>query len=60
MDKVLTVLNLMHDEECDMEYASPHFVKDFAEKNNIRLSSDEIVLISNVYGESDDPTGRGE
>ena len=58
MDKVLTVLNMLHDENYDPEYTSPNTVGWYAYENKIKLSSEEIVMISNVYGEKNDPTGR--
>jgi hypothetical protein len=48
----------MYDENIDAEYASPNFVADFAYSRGFELSSDDVVFISNVYGEETCPTGR--
>jgi hypothetical protein len=59
-DKVLKVLNLLHDEEVDMEYCSPNYVADFAYNRGVNLQSEEVVMISNYYGEKHDPSGRAK
>lgn len=59
-DRTLKVLNLLYDEGADPEYASPDFVADFAYNRGIALQSDDVVFISNVYGEKSCPTGRQE
>ncbi len=58
VDKVLLVLNLMYDEGCEAEYASPNFVAEFASNKDITLRSEEVVSISNFYGEDNCPTSR--
>jgi hypothetical protein len=58
-DLVLKVLNMLHDAEVEAEYCSPNFVADFAYNRRVSLQSEEIVLVSNCYGETFDPTGRG-
>jgi hypothetical protein len=57
-DKVLKVLNLLHDDQQDPEYVSPEFVHGYAQKRKIKLASDEVVLVSDLYGTDQDPTGR--
>ena len=57
-DVVLTVLNLMYDEGVEYEYASPNFVADFAYNRGFELSSQDVVYISDTYGEETCPTGR--
>lgn len=58
MDKVMYILNLLYDEEVESEYCSPNLVAYFAGKHSIKLSSDDIVYVSDVYGTEDCPTGR--
>lgn len=57
-DNVLEVLNLLHDEEHEAEYVSPNYVASYAAKAGIKLTSDEVVMISDYYGEEHDPSGR--
>lgn len=57
-DVTLQVLNEMYDENIEAEFASPNFVADFAYNRGFKLSSDDVVFISNVYGEETCPTGR--
>ena len=58
IDNVLDVLNELYDEEIESEYCSPNFVADFAYNRGYKLKSDEVVLISNYYGEENCPSGR--
>jgi hypothetical protein len=58
-DQVLVVLNLLYDDGIDAEYCSPNFVADFSYNRDIELTSDEVVIISDYYGEEHCPTGRG-
>ena len=58
MDKVLTVLNMLYDASMEAEYCSPNYVADFAHNRGIELDCDEVVSISNHYGEESCPTGR--
>ena len=43
------VMKLLKKESIDPNYASPNFVKDFADNRGISLTSDEVVRISNNY-----------
>lgn len=58
MDKTIKTLHLLYDAEVDPEYCSPNFVASFAEKLDIKLTSDDVVFVSDVYGTSQCPTGR--
>lgn len=58
MNSVLIVLNEMYDNEQNPEYASPHCVVNYAKALKVRLSSDDVVFISDIYGTNDCPTGR--
>lgn len=58
MDRTLETLNLLYDAEVNPEYCSPNFVASFAQKRNIKLTSDDIVFVSDVYGTDQCPTGR--
>jgi hypothetical protein len=45
------VLKMLKKENIDSEYCSPNFVADFSYNRGINLLSDEVVAISNQYGE---------
>lgn len=55
---IILVLNMLHDAEIEFDDVSPNFIADFAFKRDIELKSEEVVLVSNLYGEKNDPTGR--
>lgn len=59
-DNVLYILNLMYDDAVEAEYASPNFVVDFAADRHVDLTVDEVVMISDFYGEESCPTGRAD
>ena len=48
----------MKKESIDPNYASPNFVKDFADNRGISLTSDEVVRISNNYDKHYDARGE--
>jgi len=50
--KFTIVRDLMRKEGVDPEYASPNFVKDFADNRGIKLTSEQVVDISNRYTSS--------
>ena len=57
-EKIMTVLNALYDDNQDPEYASPNLVAEYARLLDIELSSEDVVFISNVYGEDHCPSGR--
>jgi len=57
-EKVMTVLNALYDDNQDPEYVSPNLVAEYARLLDIQLSSDDVVFISDVYGEDHCPSGR--
>lgn len=48
MNKVFKVLTMLHDNGIDSDICSPNFVVDFAFNRGIRLTSSEVVLISDM------------
>lgn len=53
--RVLEILQRLHDENTDAEYCSANFVAQFAGEHGITLNSKQVVVITNVYGASNDP-----
>lgn len=57
-DRVLDVLNMMYDENCNAKYANYNFVAGFAFNRGVKLDLDEVEMVSAYYGEINCPTGR--
>ena len=57
-EKILTVLNTMYDDNLNPEYASPNLVAECARLLDIKLTPDDVVFISDVYGTDRCPSGR--
>ena len=49
---------MLYDNGLESDIVSPNYVADFAFINGMALTSEEVVTVSNLYGEENCPTGR--
>jgi mRNA-degrading endonuclease YafQ of YafQ-DinJ toxin-antitoxin module len=47
--KIGKVIRLLRSNQVETDYCSPNYVADFATHRGIKLTSDEVLHISNIY-----------